>query len=368
MRLFRLAPLLLLLSASTSQAQSQENSAQGQPPALVVTAKVEKERVRSSLTLTGTANPSRISAVAAEGEGRVETMAAREGDRVAKGDVLVTLRTLPLKLELAEARAALSEIEARLAKASGDRGRARALYSKGFISEEELESRQTEEKTLARQAERAQATLRRLEDRLQRMAVRAPFAGRVVEERTEVGQWVQESDPVVLLADLSAVKIRVPVPEKHIAELDRESSAEVRFEALPEEKFSGHVSAVIPQADTAARTFPVEVTVPNPDSRILAGMLTRVTFEVGQPRPALLVTKDALVPQPEGGGYLVKVEQGVAQIVPVKVLGSHGERYAVESLGPPLSPGDEIVVRGNERLRPGQRITTSAAPAGEKAR
>jgi RND family efflux transporter MFP subunit len=205
-----------------------------------------------------------------------------------------------------------------------------------------------------------------MEDRLRRMVVRAPFAGRVVEERTEVGQWVQESDPVVLLADLSTVKIRVPVPEKHISALDRQSRAEVLFEALPEETFGGHVSAVIPQADTAARTFPVEVTVPNPDSRILAGMLARVTFDVGQVHPALLVNKDALVPQPEGGGYLVKVEQGVVQIVPVKVLGSHGDRYAVESLGPPLSAGDEIVVRGNERLRPGQKVTTSTS--GEKER
>ncbi len=196
--------------------------------------------------------------------------------------------------------------------------------------------------------------------------IRAPYDGRVIEEETEVGEWVQEGDPVMTLADLERITIRVPVPERHIAELNRKTSAIVRFDALPDHEFPGTVSAVIPRADTAARTFPVEVEVANAEGRILAGMLAQVTFRVGEPRSALLVPKDAFVSQPGGGGYVVKVEQGTAAIVPVQLLASHGERHAVTSLGPPLAAGDTIVVRGNERLRPGQRVTTGqGSPAGE---
>lgn len=359
MRLLLLALLIFAsLGPDALSASPEKQKGQGPPPALVVTAEVAEETVRSSLTLTGTALPDRLSTVAAEEGGRIEAVNVREGDRVAEGAAMVTLRPVPLQLELAEARAALREVEALLEKAVDDAGRATTLHRKGFISEEELQARQTDEKALSRKAERSRATVRRLQDRLERLVIRAPYDGQVIEEGTEVGEWVQEGDPVMTLADLERITIRVPVPERHIAGLNRRTEAVVRFDALPEQEFHGTVSAVIPRADAAARTFPVEVKVANAEGRILAGMLARVTFRVGEPRPALLVPKDALVSQPGGGGYVVKVEQGAAAIVPVQVLSSHGERHAVASLGPPLAAGDTIVVRGNERLRPGQRITT----------
>lgn len=348
--------LSILLLPLFAQAQGPRESKHGPPPALVVTAPVTAEMVRAPLILVGTAEPRYQAAVATEGAGRVEALPARRGEQVAQGAPLARLRTLPLELRLQEGRARQAEVEARIAKAQADARRGESLFAQKFISEEELQTLTTELAALRRQREQVAAELRLLQDQLKRLEVRAPFAGRVVEENTEIGEWLGEGDPVVLLADLSVVHVVVPVPERQIGEIAPGLKVEVVFDALPGRTFPGEVAAIVPQADQATRTFPVEISIPNPEGRILAGMLARITFHLGEPRPALLVPKDALVPQPGGGGHLVKVDAGRAVIVPVRVTGTYGQHYAVESSGPPLAPGDRVVVRGNERLRPGQTV------------
>jgi RND family efflux transporter MFP subunit len=286
----------------------------------------------------------------------VEEYLARNGDLVRKGEVLVKQRTLTVQLLLDEARARLSEIEARADKAKADVRRFETLFGETFVSEEELEVKRTELETLNQQRRQQQAAIRVHEDRLARLVVRAPFSGQVVAERTEVGQWLGEGDPVAVLVDLAEIHIQVAVPERQVAQVVVGGDVKVTIDALGEAVFTGRVQAVVPRADKASRSFPVEVAVTNPQRRILAGMLARVTFFLGQPRLTLLVPKDALVPQPQGDGHVVRVSDGQTSIVPVKLLGSFGDRFAVEAIGGSLEAGDRVIVRGNERVRPGQSV------------
>ena len=350
--------LLLALLPCTAFAQPGEDSSEkGPPPALIVTGAVTEDTVRPPLTLIGTAEPRRLADVAAETEGLVEDLVVRKGDTVSHGDVLVRLRTLPVELQLRETRARLAETRARIDKAEGDLRRARQLFEQKFISEEELEARSTDLSALENQARQFRAAVRIMEDRLARMTVRAPFPGQVVEEKTEIGQWLSEGDPVLQLADLDVVHVMVRVPEQHISKIGRGTEAEVTFEALAGQTFPGEVSAVVPRADPASRTFPVEIAIENLRGEILAGMLARATFHLGTPQTVLMIPKDALIPQPQGGGRIFKVTEGQAVPVQVDILGAYGDRYAVKSVDGNLAPGDRVVVRGNERLRSGQPVT-----------
>lgn len=355
--MIKLIIMLLLVPCEIFAQSGEMSSKQGLPAALVVTSAVTEDTVRPPLTLVGTAEPRRLADVAAQTEGLVEALKARQGDTVSKGDVLVRLRALPVRLQLQETRARLAETEARIVKARGDLRRARQLFDQKFISEEELEARRTDLSALQNQAEQFRATVRIMEDRLDRMTVRAPFSGEVVKEKTEMGQWLDEGDPIIQLADLSVVHVMVQVPEQHISEIGRGAPVEINFEALPGRTFPGEVTAVIPQADPASRTFPVEIAIDNSHGKILAGMLARVTFYLGTPQTVLMIPKDAFIPQPQGGGRIFKVAEGQAVPVSVDVLGAYGDRYAVKGGGGKLSPGDRVVVRGNERLRPGQPVT-----------
>ncbi|MDO3378788.1 efflux RND transporter periplasmic adaptor subunit [Geoalkalibacter halelectricus] len=356
------ALLVILLFAVNLHAQPRSGG--GPPAALVVTAPVEESRPRVPLTFVGLSEARFSSAVASEVEGLVEALPARRGRHVERGAVLAQLRTHRLALQIEEARAALGEVEARITKAQTDVRRARELFEQAIVSEEEFQTRQTELDALEQSARNRRAALRSLDDRLARMTIRAPFAGRIAAEMTEVGQWLREGDQVVWLDDLSVVHVMIPVPEQQLARIAPGNQARIRFDALPGRDFSGRVTAVIPRADAAARTFPVQIEVDNRQGEILGGMLARVSLDQDLQEATLLVPKDAFVPQPDGQGFVVRVIEGKAEIVPVNILAAVEDFFAVAPREGELAAGDRVVIRGNERLRDGQAVREASAEAG----
>ncbi len=387
--------------------------AQG-PPAPVVDAAVERALLAPERAFSGTVEPVRRVRVGSEVEGKVEELHVRRGDRVERGALLCRLRAVDAELLLAEARAERqlrhdelqelrngtrpSEIEsarARLRAAEAEElyrvwslGRAEPLASGNAVSEDVLQQARLEEKRsrAARadaaaalalleegpRAERiAQAEARlatqdqvvaRLVDAVARHDVRAPFAGWVAEEWTEAGAWIARGAAVVEIVDLDPVEVVVPVTEDWIANVVVGATARVELDAFPGETFAGSVRSIVPQADVASRTFPVRVTVENARTegqpRLRAGLFARVRLSVGAERSVLLVPKDAIVMGgPEPGVYVVEAAaQGApptARWVPVVVGEASGHRVAVEGA---LAEGSRVVVRGNERLRPGQPL------------
>lgn len=303
----------------------------------------------------------RLSEVATETGGLVENITARQGARVKKGDSLLQLRNVRQKLLLGEAEARQKEVRARLKKAEADTRRAEDLFEKKFISDEELNARTTERDSLLRQIDQLQAAIELIGDRLDRMTLRAPFSGVVVKEQTETGQWLGEGDAALTLADLTTVKVMVPVPERLIASIHIGSSVAVHVDALPKREFTGMVAAIIPLAEADARTFPVQIDVANSDGAILGSMLARATFQVGPKTETAFIPKDALVPRPDGSSYVIKVVDGKAELIPVKVLIGKESQFAVIPLQGDLQAGDRVVVRGNERLRPGQAVAEATS-------
>ncbi len=356
--------LLSPLSVPTAALAADKPAPKGPPPALVATAEVESGRLQAPLLLVGNSEPLRLAEVAAETQGLVSSISARQGDRVARGAVLVKLRDRRQRLLRDEAQARREEVGSRLKKAEADARRAQGLFNNKFISDEELQARLTERDALLRQQEQLGAAIRLIEDRLSRMIIRAPFAGQVLAEKTEQGQWLGEGDTALVLADLSTVKVMVPVPEQRITRIKPGQDIAVSFDALPGMNFTGKIAAVIPQAQSQARTFPVQVNIANPDGLILAGMLARARFDIGAETDVLFVPKDALVPRPDGTSYIVQVVDGKAVMIPVRLISGSGEKFAIVPLKGKLAAGDRVVVRGNERLRPGQAVREAAGKQG----
>ena len=352
-----LALLLIALAAAPAVAQ---------PPAPVVTAVVERGTARVEEVVVGSVEPDRSVAVAAEVAGAVVAVAARRGDTVAEGAVLVRLRTRPVELELAEARARLAEVQAQLVRATADAKRSERLFARTLVAEQEVDASRADRDALTHRRDAAKAQIALLEDRLAHMAVRAPFGGRVVAERTEVGAWVGVGDPVAEVAALDPVRIRLPVPEQTVTGLKVGQAVTIRADAVDQTR-TGRIVAIVPRADAQARTFPVEVAVANPDGRLLPGMIAHATLPGPRVADALLLPKDGVVAG-RHGDTVVRVADGVAEVVAVEVVGATGSRLAVRPVRGTLIAGDRVVVRGNERLRPGQPVTetaTEATAAGE---
>lgn len=395
--------------------------AQNFGPAPVVVASVETKALDLTVTLVGTVQPLTRSIIASEAEGLVVAYPVEEGQGVREGQLIAQLRRVPVEIDLQAAKAALEEArqellelergsrpeeieearaawqraEAERTNAEREANRRKDLYEQQVIAIEQYQVADTAEtaaservaetraiyeriKTGPRQeridkakaqVEARQAAVALLEDRLARTAIKAPFHGVVVKEHTEVGQWLSKGAAVVELLDLSTVEVTVPVPERYVAQVRRGDATPLVLDALPGKRFAGSVSRVIPQADAESRTFPVKVKVANPQGLIKSGMFARVTFPVVKGQKALVVPKDALVSRGPVELLFVVTDGKVHQVAVKRGYSTEGW-VAVEG---PLEEGQQVVVRGNERLRDGMPVTIlpaeeAGATTGDGAR
>lgn len=415
----------LVMLAFALAAGWQPASLRGQATA-VVPVQVERVAVAESSSqkrFLGTVMPRRRSLVGSAVDGRVEKVLVDEGDPVRAGDDIVQLllKTINILVAAAEAEQELRQQEynemlagsrseeidrarAQLASAEAVREyrnaafeRTRELFnSSRTASREEYEEalqakvaadQDVEERkanlalVLAgpRQEQVAQAKARlamateevnRLEDRREKYTIRAPFDGYLVTKRAEVGQWLKEGDLVAEIIQLDPVEIQVAVPESYISQLRVGLPAGVSVAAHEGRTYPGQITRIVPQADLQSRAFPVVIEMPNPregDGHALkAGMLTHVHFAVGgAPGEGLMVPKDALVlGGPAPLVYVVRSgmtdQPPTAQPVAVELGPANGNWIQVKG---ELAAGEQVVTRGNERLRPGQPVNI-LPPAG----
>ncbi|HDY66639.1 MAG TPA: efflux RND transporter periplasmic adaptor subunit, partial [Candidatus Scalindua sp.] len=217
----------------------------------VVVSRIVQMDVSQPVNMVGTVFPLRESIVACEIEGLVEEFPVKRGDYVKKGQVLAKLRTKSLKIQLkgvkADEHLALIEYE-----------RAKELYEGEAISHSELDEFET--KLVAQEAE-----VEGVEDSIGKCTITAPFDGKIIEEHTEVGQWLDKGEEVVSLIELDYVKVRVPVPEKYIQNLKVGDECKVSFSALGGITRNGNIIHIVPQANARGRTFPVYIKLDNKD-------------------------------------------------------------------------------------------------------
>lgn len=324
----------------------------GPTPAPVEVAPVIEKEAFKTVTLIGTGEAWLETVIASEQSGLVSDMLVEEGDQVKKGQPVCEQDTTEIKLKIEAARAELGEAEVLKAQAESDYDRQRRLFAINSISEKAYEDAKFKAEAARKRVSSLRASLSVLEEQLNNKRTRAPVSGYVVERRCLVGQWLGEGEPVVTIVVMDPILFRVPVPERYISGVKKGERAQVTFDALPGKTFQGKIYAVIPRADDASRTFPVRIEISNPEGLIKPGMLGRATLPTGERQRVVLVPKDALVLTPTGTVVYTVVDRQ-ARLVAVKTGAEHGTHIEVEG---DVRPGLEVVVRGNERLRPGQSV------------
>jgi len=345
-------------SAAKSTADSPQGKAPGgMPPANVRYTEAREHTLRRTLTLPGSVQAQTSSIVASTVPALVVEFPAKEGMQVRAGDVLARQHSTTLELNLESQRASLKEAEARLKLAESNQKRSKDLFEAGVISRQQYDDAQSEYSAWVGRTDSLKAEIARIQDDISRTVIRAPFAGVVVAERTEVGQWLAIGGPVVELLKIDEVEIRVDVPERHFASLRPGAAATVTFESLPGFEVQGRITAIIPQADRQARTFPLKVTVPNRGARIGAGMLAQVSFVAGDVYKATMVPKDAVISR--GQQKLLYRVNGDNTVEELSVETGAGAGGWIEITGP-VRPGDKVITRGNERLAPGMGVNATA--------
>lgn len=324
-----------------------------QPVGTVRYTEAVRHAVRRTVQLPGSVVSRKEGVVASEAAGLVVEMAVQPGDRVQTGDVLVRLRERYYRLQLAAAEARLREAEARRALAESNLRRAKELFDDEVISQGELDDASSEFTAWAARIDQTNAEIDQIKDSIERSQVQAPYDGVVVAKRTELGQWIELGAPVVELVALNELQVRVEVPERYFDSLKRGGKIDVGFEALGGQTIVGDVESIVPRADPQSRTFPVKIAIRDPAGRVGVGMLATVALPVGDVFDATLVPKDSVLRQGDQTSVFRINGDETVESVPVKTGQGVGGWIVVNG---PVEPGQRVVTRGNERLRPGQAV------------
>lgn len=352
MKINKLILLLSIFFLAVEGLNAGELYAQSQPPSPVVVIEVKEKELQKPITLTGTVEPSKRSLIASEVAGLIKSYPVNEGDFVNRGDIIAVINTDVLNINLEEAKASKREAFARLQLARKNMQRLKQLYDKGIASLQQMQDAESERDAWTAKISVMESKIRKQEHDLRVSKILAPFGGYITSEHTEVGQWIDEGGAVAEIIDIDDVEIVVDVPERYITHLSHGDKSVVELDALPQTEIQGQIKFIVPQADKAARTFPVKVVVKNPDHIIKSGMVARVSFLIGEPSLVKLVPKDAIVEQ-NNKNFVYVVSDGSVQPVPV----TKGIPYKdlIQVVGP-INTGQLVVIRGNERLKPGQPV------------
>jgi len=304
--------------------------------------------------------------VAGRVAGNVDSISVLAGSRVAAGDMLVQLNDELLTIQVAQSQAQLAEADAGIdtARARIDRARialerVEALrggtaFSQGRFDDARADFLEAEALFAEAQAREksAQARLNETQYQLERSEIRAPFSGIVLEVLTIPGAFIQAGTPVVRLLDSDAFEVQANVPSRYTSFLQPGQQVQASTETGVE--MTLELRAVLPVEDPSTRTRAVLLAAPELSTMggAAVGQSLTVEIPVGAARDVLSVPKDALV-QARGGWTVFVAAEDQAQPRTVTLGVPLGDRYEVID---GLAPGDLVVVRGNERLRPGQAI------------
>lgn len=286
----------------------------------------------------------------------------QQGDDVARGAILAQIDEQDYRQRARQAQAHLGEAQAGLQKAAADAGRAEQLYASQSLTRPDYDSARAALGAAEARVEGARAQLESAEIALRDCALVAPRNGVVLSRNIEVGSLVAPGTLGFVVADLTRVKAVFGVPDRLVQRIQPGATLVVTSEAFADAPLRGRVSAVSPSADAQSRVFSVEVTIPNPERRLKAGMIASV--EVA-PLPdagaltGLTISLGAVVKSVKtSGGYAVFVADGTddhatARARDVTLGQISGNRVAV-STG--LRAGEHVIVTGASLLADGDAL------------
>jgi len=334
------------------------------------------------LNATGYVVAQRKAAIASKATGRLEWLGVAEGSRVKAGDVIARLDNRDVVAQAASAGASVTAARAAQAQSEAEERDAQAqhkrnvdLVAKGFVSQSALDtSKARVDRAVAGVANAraavgaAQANARNADVGVDYTLIRAPFDGVILSKSANVGDMVtpfssaaDSKGAVVTMADMSTLEVEADVSESSLSKIKVDMPAEITLDALPNERFRGRISRMVPTVDRAKATVMTKVKFEAIDPRVLPEMSAKVSFlsqdvTADQQKALIAVSPDAFA-QRDGKTVAFVVRDGKAVAVPVTPGVAVGDVTAVTGA---LKSGDKAVLRPDAKLGDGSLVKPAA--------
>jgi HlyD family secretion protein len=317
------------------------------------------------LNSTGYVVAQRKAAISSKATGRLEWLGVAEGSRVKAGDIIaridardVVAQGQSAQANVTAARAALEQALAEERDALVQLKRNQDLLARGFVSAASVDTAKARAERATAGVGNARATIgaaeamsRNAQVSVDYTVIRAPFDGVILSKSANVGDLVtpfsnaaDSKGAVVSMADMSTLEVEADVAESSLSKVTVGQPAEILLDALPDTRFRGRISRIVPTVDRAKATVMTKVKFDSIDPRILPEMSAKVSFlsqdvTAEQQKPMVAVAADA-VAQRDGRAVVFVVKDDIATAVPVTTGQKVGDLMGITGN---VKSGDKVV-------------------------
>jgi len=338
---------LVVLAFGAAGPASGQDSEFAFPPARVEVAAAELREMAPSVDVPGTVVSLNDSRIASEVEG-ILTWVAEVGADVAAGDLIARIDPRLIQIEVKRARANVARLESDFDYRQRQLERTDELAAKNSASKTLLDEARAQRDQAKHSLTDAKAALERTQADLARTEIRAPFAGHVTARLASVGEFVNVGEDVLRLVDTHRIEISLPASISLARFIQQGMRVPVTSGNVEREHA---VRTVVPVGDAVSRM--VEVRLSAGDSDWLVGTPVQVSLPSDVAVSTVAIPRDALVER-GSQAFVYKVrEDGTAEQVAVQTTAVVGLWVGVAG---GIAAGDRVIVRGAERLSPGQAV------------
>lgn len=230
----------------------------------VIMVKAQRGRLVQTVPGTGRVQPEIQVKISANVSGEITGIYVEEGDRVKKGDLLVSLDRERYEAAVEQAQSSLKSAEAALEKSKSELGRVEELNRRGMASQADLEAARADFLYRSAEVERSQAYLKQARDDLAKTSIYAPMDGIISLLNKEPGEMALgaqfQQDIIMIVADMSKMEVEVEVDESDVVDVALGDTATVEIDAYPDTTFRGVVREIAHTATTRGYGTAEEIT------------------------------------------------------------------------------------------------------------
>jgi len=393
----------LWIGRSASEADTPTNSVSNAEVTAAV-APVVRGTIANSLRISGEFKPFQDVDVHAKVAGYIKAIYVDVGDHVKEGQTLAILEVPELAAQLTGADAAVRRATEEIGRAQGDLERARSSHAaahsayarlndaaktrEGLVAQQEVDDAQAKDleaeaqvssarsalSAAQQELEVAQANQRQISALSDYTRITAPFAGVITNRYADTGALVAagtssstQAGPVVKIAQISVLRLVLPIPESIAAQIHLGDPVKVHVQALNQD-IQGKISRFADSLDLQTRTMETEIDCENRDGRLMPGMYTDTVLSLQEKKNALAIPLEAVVRNGEDATVLSVNPQNILEEQHVRLGIEDNTRVEVLS---GLSEGDRVVIGNRSQFRSGQKVQPqqvhlqeSSAPGG----
>lgn len=284
------------------------------------------------MSYTATVEADNSNNIAPSSPNRIKTINVEVGDRVSRGQVLVTLD-----------RANIDQLKVNLDDAQREYNRAKKLLEIGAGTQQAVDQLLT----------KLEATRTQYKNLLENTVLTSPISGVVTARNYDPGDMTGNL-PVLTVGQITPiVKVMIHPAEADLTKIKRGMPVDITFDAFPGEQFPGKISRIYPTIDPATRTFQVEIDIQNPKAEILPGMFARVGVTLGEANNIVVPDRAVVKQTGSGNKYIYVYSGGTVRFNRVELGQRLGAEYEILS---GINDGDTVVITGQNGLADGVKV------------